>query len=241
MSQFHLFYFQNEICGPNMSQFNYFLFSEWTETSKNEPPVLNIVSIPPALPFIYLFIYLLNKYHAAMKQISFVSETKSFVYETNIMQLWNKIICLWNKYHLSSEQYQFFLNYSQHIPGFSRKVYFHFLLCSFHHWTMSKLWSMYIVQCWLNILIMSYIGAVSHMRYGIMITLWIWKDKHMWWVMHIWMCICWVCTWWVCTCWMCIWCRSTTWWVCKWIHLCKMPASRSQGPWWWKWWRRWSN
>ena len=68
--------------GPNMSQLNYFLFSEWAETSKNEPPVLNIVSIPPALPFIYLFIYLLNKYNVAMKQISFVSETKSFVYET---------------------------------------------------------------------------------------------------------------------------------------------------------------
>ena len=202
MSQFHLFYFQNEVCTQQMSnllfalffqnkicgpKMNYFLFSEWTETSKNEPPVLNIVSIPPALPFIYLFIYLLNKYHAAMKQISFVSETisfvsetKSFVYETNIMQLWNKIICLWNKYHLSSEQYQFFLNYSQHIPGFSRKVYFHFLLCSFHHWTMSKLWSMYIVQCWLNILIMSYIGAVIHMRYEYG------KDKHRWWVMHIW-------------------------------------------------------
>ena len=139
-------FFQNKICGPKM---NYFLFSEWTETSKNEPPVLNIVSIPPALPFIYLFIYLLHKCNVAMKQISFVSRT-------NI---------------------RFVLNYSQHIPGFSRKVYFHFLLCSFHHWTMSKLWSMYIVQCWLNILIMSYIGAVSHMRYkyGIMITLWIWK------------------------------------------------------------------
>ena len=80
--KFHWFYFQNEICRPKMSQLNYFLFSEWTETSKNEPPVLNIVSIPPALPFIYLFIYLLNKYNVAMKQISFVSETKSFVYET---------------------------------------------------------------------------------------------------------------------------------------------------------------
>ena len=41
--------------GPNMSQLNYFLFSEWTETSKNEPPVLNIVSIPSLF---HLSIYL---------------------------------------------------------------------------------------------------------------------------------------------------------------------------------------
>ena len=152
---------------------------------------------------------------------------------------------LWNQYYLSLEQISVFstiVSISQDSPERSNYTFFFVPsitgprqsseACTLYNvdWTY---WSGHILDQWAILDI--------NMEYGIMITLWIWKDKHMWWVMHIWMCICWVCTWWVCTCWMCIWCRSTTWWVCKWIHLCKMPASRSQGPWWWKWWRRWSN
>jgi len=72
-----------------------------------------------------------------MKQISFVSETKSFVYET-------KSLVSETKSFVSRTNIRFVLNYSQHIPGFSRKVQLHFLLRSFHHWTTSKL----CVKCW---------------------------------------------------------------------------------------------